>query len=270
MRCYFWPAGRAGRLTNPYALPATPGAKPALFVTADAGGGGLNVTGKHSMARDPPGTLGHGWRQVDVVEFSTQHFNVCDRTLLRAFEKVYELPEWVCCFDDVPFVFVVVPNRFRIKIDWAKFLPGNPPRYTRRVWQKPSAKDPTPNDVVDPPYFTDVQRTLGYKATSLGWEYSDVTKPIPLFGAPLPPHGHLGAVVDDPVEPEGLRSLLKHAEAERAKRSRGLPRLDYAEYSSTTGKWQGGRFVPAKASQAKFANRGGAASSGAAAATSPE
>jgi hypothetical protein len=256
---------RTGRLNNPYALPAQAGAMPQIRTREDMGGGGRNVSGKHNLARDPPGTLGHGWRQVDVVEFSTRHFSVCDGRLLRAFEKVYELPERVCCFDDD-----VVPGRFRIKIDWAKFPAGNPPRYTRRIWHNPTAHNLTPNDVVDPPYFTDVRRTLGYKATALGWKYKDVTKPIPPFGAPLPPHGRLGAVVSAPVEPAGLRSLLIHAEAERAKRSRNQPRLNYAEYSSSTGSWEGDRFVPGKVSRAKFANRGGSASADAAAAASAD
>jgi len=245
---------RTGRLNNPYSLPAQPGAIPKILTKEDTGGGGRNVTGRHSLVKDPPGTLGYGWRQIDVVEFSTREF-ARGSVLLREFEKVYELPERVCCFDDD-----VVHDRFRIKIDCSLFPEDDPPGYTRRIWRSPTAQDPTPNDVLNPPYFTDVRRTVGYKATSLGWEYKDATKAIPSFSEPLPPHGHLGAKVEGAIAPEGLRKLLMHAEAERARLSRDKIPLNYAEYRQSIGKWQSGRFVPAKESQAKWANRGCSAS----------
>jgi hypothetical protein len=209
----------------------------------------------------PPGTLGYGWRQVDVVELSAHQFTR-DSTLLRAFERVDELPERECCFDDDT---KAQADRFRIKVKWAAFPSGDSPRYTRRVSQKPTAENPTPNDVIDPPYLTKVQQcSTGYTPSSLGWEYKDVTKPIPTFGEPLPPNGRLGAKVDEAIVPEGLRKLLVHSEAERAKRSHGQPPLNYAVYNESAGSWEGGRFVPGKVSQAKLINRGGPARAAAA------
>jgi hypothetical protein len=259
---------RTGRLNNPYALPTQPGAMPRLFTKDDDGGGGLNVTGRHSLVRDPPGTLGHGWRQIDVVEFSTEDFSECDGRLLRAFEKVYDLPEGTCCFDDVPVVFVIFPTRFRVKVDWATFPAGSSPRYTRRVWRNPTALDTAPNDVVDPPYFKDVRRFVRYEALRLGWEYKNDAQPTPLFGAPLPDHGHLGARVDPAVVPDGLRGLLRHAEAERARLARDRRPLDYATFKKSRGKWEGDRFVPATESCGRWDNRGAPTSADAASADS--
>jgi len=93
---------------------------------------------------------------------------------------------------------------------------------------------------------------------------------LPTFGEPLPPNGRLGAKVDEAIVPEGLRTLLVHSEAERAKRSHGQPPLNYAVYTESTGSWEGGRCVPRKVSQAKLINRGGPACTESAAAANYE
>jgi hypothetical protein len=92
--------------------------------------------------------------------------------------------------------------------------------------------------------------------SGLGVQGRHQANSLPTFGEPLPPNGRLGAKVDEVIVPEGLRKLLVHSEAERAKRSHGQPPLNYAVYNESTGSWEGCRFLPGKVSQAKLINRG--------------
>jgi hypothetical protein len=113
-------------------------------------------------------------------------------TLLRAFERVYELPERVCCFEDDT---IAKPGRFRIKVKWAAFSFWGFTTVHPSGLAKTNRGNPHAQRRHRPTVLYEsaaVRNELQGIISGLGVQGRHQANSLPTFGEPLPPNGRLG------------------------------------------------------------------------------